>query len=113
MSRRNLLKETTENLSRYSLTPTDVRWVGGERSNWDDRSKAEFCGSWEQFAALADFDYDAGFGSEEVNSHLHVVGDDWWLERHEYDGSEWWEFKRLPVRPAEPVEMTADDLKSH
>lgn len=25
-----------------------------------------------------------------------VVGDDWWLERHEYDGSEWWEFKRLP-----------------
>jgi hypothetical protein len=25
-----------------------------------------------------------------------VVGKDWWLERHEYDGSEWWEFKTMP-----------------
>lgn len=30
---------------------------------------------------------------------LLVVGNNWWLERHNYDGSEWWEFKRLPTRP--------------
>lgn len=28
-----------------------------------------------------------------------IVGDDWWMERHEYDGSEWWEFKELPKKP--------------
>jgi len=33
---------------------------------------------------------------EEVS--LTVAGDDWWLERHGYDGSEWWEFKTLPKK---------------
>lgn len=28
-----------------------------------------------------------------------MAGDDWWLERAEYDGSEWWKFKTLPVEP--------------
>ena len=32
---------------------------------------------------------------------LLIVGDDWWLERHEYDGAEWWEFKTLPCEPFE------------
>lgn len=24
-----------------------------------------------------------------------------WLERHEYDGSEWWEYKTMPTEPFE------------
>lgn len=38
-------------------------------------------------------------GTEEVATDLLVVGDGWWLERHEYDGSEWWEHKALPAKP--------------
>ena len=32
---------------------------------------------------------------------LVVVGKDFWLERNNYDGSEWWEFKQVPVEPFE------------
>lgn len=46
-----------------------------------------------------DINYDDGFGGNEVNLSLKVVGADFWLERCEYDGSEWWEFKTLPTKP--------------
>src|SRR5690606_32307847 len=55
---------------------------------------------WENFAAVAQVtDYDPGYGAPEVATDLMVVGDDWWLTRGEYDGSEWWEFNRLPDKP--------------
>lgn len=28
-----------------------------------------------------------------------IVGKDWWLERTQYDGSEWFEFKTKPEKP--------------
>lgn len=51
------------------------------------------------FVKLANVEYDDGYGSPEVNMRLLIVGEDWWMERHEYDGSEWWEFKTMPTRP--------------
>ena len=48
---------------------------------------------------LADVEYDDGFGGQTVAKDLLVVGDGWWLERNEYDGSEWWEFRRPPQKP--------------
>jgi len=83
----NLLRETVEALTENGYSAADVRWVG-DRDHWT---------TWEQFASLADFDYDDGFGAVEIRQELLVVGSGWWLERHEYDGSEWWEFKRLPA----------------
>lgn len=41
-----------------------------------------------------DFDYDDGFGGQEVFGKIMLVTDSW-LERGEYDGSEWWEYKRV------------------
>ena len=33
-----------------------------------------------------------------------IVGDNWWLERDEYDGAEGWEFKVMPIKPnSKPV----------
>ena len=43
-------------------------------------------------------EYDSGFGAQEIASDLMIIGEDWWLERFEYDGSEHWEFKQLPLR---------------
>lgn len=51
------------------------------------------------FWKIADILYDNGFGGTEVNESLLVVGDKWWMERHEYDGSEWWEYKEHPTQP--------------
>lgn len=50
----------------------------------------------EDFIKYSNTDYDAGYGAPEVAEDLIIIGDDFWLERHEYDGSEWWEFKRMP-----------------
>jgi hypothetical protein len=41
----------------------------------------------------------------EIDMGLIVVGKDFWLERHEYDGSEWWEFKSIPMEPEETIEF--------
>lgn len=87
----NLKNETIQILHEHNKTPKDVRWVGcySYRIPTDD------------FWKLADKEYDDGYGSAEVASDLLVVGDDWWLERGEYDGSEWWEFKQMPSCPTE------------
>lgn len=85
----NLLVETVEKLIESGKSVEDVQWVGC--GQWST--------TWAAFAAVADFVYDDGFGGQEVRSGLRVVGKDWWLERAEYDGSEWWEFKTLPTQP--------------
>ena len=84
----NLLEETKEKLAVCHKTPKDVLWVGTS-----DGSEAI---TWEEFAKIADFDYDDGYGLNEIRLDLVVVGKDWWLERYEYDGSEWWVYKEHP-----------------
>lgn len=85
----NLLNETIEFLKKNGLTPNDVLWVGSKDLKTD----------WDNFANVADIDYDGGFGGQEIAQDLLIVGSDWWMERGEYDGSEWWEFKRKPQEP--------------
>ena len=89
----NLLQETIEMLRDNNKTPKDVKWVGGKGVK----------STWENFAAVANKEYDDGFGGQEVAQDLLIVGEDWWLERHEYDGSEWWEFKQLPKEPEKQI----------
>ena len=84
----NLLEETKEKLAVCHKTPKDVLWVGTS-----DGSEAI---TWDEFEKMADFDYDDGYGAAEIRMDLVVVGKDWWLERYEYDGSEWWEYKERP-----------------
>lgn len=108
MSKVNLLAQTLEILTQNGKTPADVQWVQADVGSYSKQNLISF--SWAEFAALADFNYDDGFGGAEVKTSLKVVGADWWLERGEYDGSEWWEFKTLPARaPYSPPRE--DDLK--
>ncbi len=86
----NLLTETMDFLEQCNKNPSDVRWIGSTSYGYFD---------WEYFSKIANIDYDNGFGGQEVASDLKIVGDNWWFERHEYDGSEWWEYKSLPNKP--------------
>lgn len=87
---RNLLEETIKKIEEYGHTIHEVKFVTDDDVYCD----------WEDFARDAkNYNYDTWFGSIEVNINLKVVGKDWWLERHEYDGSEWWEYKSLPMAP--------------
>lgn len=82
----NLLQETLEVLRENGKTAADVKWCGSEKT-WF---------TWDEFASVANVEYDSGYGSQKVAKDLVIVGSNWWLERHEYDGSEWWEFKTTP-----------------
>lgn len=98
----NLLQETITALEENGKTPADVMWVGtreADESMYFYGEHKPSAGSWSDFEKLADFTYDSGFGGQEIYQTLVVVGENWWLERHEYDGSEWWEYKRLPIKP--------------
>src|SRR3972149_4509217 len=85
----NLLNETIEKLKENKKTQGDVKWVGTTFG----------CITWKSFKEFANREYDSGFGGTEVNDNLMIVGDNWWLERYEYDGSEWWEYKEYPRKP--------------
>ena len=85
---KNLLNETLEKLETYNKTESDVSYVDYE---------GYF--SFEKFKKIANFEYNDGYGGNEIPMSLKIVGDNWWLERAEYDGSEWWEFKTMPLKP--------------
>jgi hypothetical protein len=70
-------------------TTEDVMWVGSR--------DGKYAISWEQFESIANVEYDAGYGGQEVVMDLVVVGHGWWLSRGEYDGSEWWNYNSPPA----------------
>lgn len=98
----NLLRETIECLSKNGKTVNDVICVINTIINtqhaYDDENKLPYGKfSWEQFKdKAAHFRYNNGFGVPEVDLSLKIVGHYWWLERAEYDGAEWWEYKSIP-----------------
>lgn len=85
----NFLEETLDILELNNRSKYDVQFVTDGQSYM----------SFEDFEELANFEYYDGYGGNEIKLNLKVVGYDFWLERHEYDGSEWWEFKQQPKKP--------------
>lgn len=107
-----LLQETIEELKDHGKTPKDVRWCGKTAWAENDYAKEEkYYFTWEEFAEVSNFEYEGGFGIKEILLDLVIAGDDFWLERHEYDGAEWWEFKTLPSRPDKKIIPTEDSLR--
>lgn len=81
----NFLAETINAIveaHQYTQTVLSVRSRDGE-----------YATSWEEFAKIADTNYDNGFGSAQIPSDLIVeFMDGTYLYRDEYDGSEAWEY---------------------
>lgn len=96
MSRRtmNLWKETIEDLKDRGYNWDDVTAVFGKnysitKENFEEIAKGT--------------DYDCGYGSQHVAEDLIVLLKDGnWLERGEYDGSEWWQLRK-PQKPPKKV----------
>lgn len=107
---KNLLEETLATIRAAGKRPEDVSYVA-----WDGAagSGGSTVGCrWSDFAPVAArINYYSGYGAQFVTPTLTVVGvDGWWLERHEYDGREWWEYKTTPPLPAEYRAPAVDDL---
>lgn len=99
----NLLTETLEDIKTSGHTTDDVAIVKLYRSGK--------CATWDEFVKIANFEYDNGWGSREINSDLVVVfNDSSWLERREYDGSEWWSWSKTPSTEDTGIKLTQQDL---
>lgn len=89
-----LYNETVLELKQNGKTPKNVLWVGSVVTGFF---------SWEHFASISQVQYFNGYGAQEVCKDLLVVGSNWWLERAEYDGSEWWEYKTVPIKNSQKI----------
>lgn len=101
----NFLEETIDVLHSYGKTEADVLWVGRDYYDYKANKDVYYKSTWKDFCSKANFKYDNGFGGTEIPMDLIIVGKDFWLERHEYDGKEWWEFKTMPKEPEEIREL--------
>lgn len=96
----NLLAETIHDIIAAHQTTDTVRYV---------RSRdGEYVASWEEFAKIADINYDNGYGSAQIPSDLIVEFiDGTYLYRDEYDGAEGWEYNQpLPSIQPDPKPIT-------
>lgn len=84
---RNLWEETNKELEVKGKSFDDVVAICGN----------DFQITKEDFEKYSNTEYDSGYGAPEVAQDLLIIGVDFWLERHEYDGAEWWEFKDMPI----------------
>ena len=83
----NLLQETIRVLNEFGKSLKDIQFVYTHEGCFVPTNGCK---------RFLDVEYDNGYGDTEIRMDLMLVGKDFWLERHEYDGSEWWEFKQLP-----------------
>ena len=92
---RNFLTETIDAIEEAGQSILGVDWVG--------TSDGKKVCSWNDFVTMADFDYDYSYGGQVIEATLVVrFKDSTWLERREYDGSEWWEYKKAPRKARKP-----------
>ena len=85
-----LIQETKDFMDALGYTKEDIQWIGG-----DDFTVPIDC-----FWNASPQFYESGYGWPEAATDLKIVfKDNTWLERAEYDGSEWWEYMKCPVMP--------------
>ena len=83
----NLLQETIKDIENSGHDASDITFIGSLDSGYS-------C-TWGEFLTLADIEYYAGYGGQEIASDLTIVfGDGSTMWRAEYDGSEWWEYSK-------------------
>jgi len=83
--KKTFLEETKEAVIKSGHAVEQVMFVGSS----DGKRRL----AWPEFAKIADFEYDSGFGAQEIAKDLIVYFvDRTYMVRNEYDGSEWWEY---------------------
>lgn len=95
----NLLQETLNVLKENGKNENDIEYVMWRNtfSKWEDWEIVYM--SFAEFKTISNKEYSNWFWGQEVQDELKIVWKDFWIERHEYDWSEWWEFKQLPTKP--------------
>ena len=98
----NAETELLEDLKDKSILCAKIHF-GDDYSDNQDRynlCKNFRAEDYEEFLKFLDRLYDNGYGGQELFGTVWLT-DGTWLERGEYDGSEWWEHKVCPEIPEE------------
>lgn len=117
----DIIKEIKDKLASKGLSLTDIKCLDLEldRSTstymlYEDNTDYDVVGTYKYeysipinstqedidavFNAISLTPYDNSYGTQELFGIIWMNNGDW-LERHEYDGSEWWEYKTCPDIP--------------
>lgn len=100
--------KATETLSAEPLVEYEVlcAWVcftENYRTNMDNAiylRKGHTREEYEEFLTKIDREYNNGYGTQELDGVIWLTNGDW-FQRHEYDGSEYWEHMTQPDIPEE------------
>lgn len=100
----NFIEETLEAIGTKEVKEFKLEFYSLDFGNGDDdiRTRADAQGTGKEalmsfFAQLPEraIEYDSGYGSQEWEGWISFQ-DGSWIERSEYDGSEWWSLKACP-----------------
>ena len=104
----NLYEEIIGILEAHNKTIADIQYIIYPKiiNNFESIYNKLYTVDINDFMEIAKrTNYDNGYGGNEIPLSLKIVGKDWWLERDEYDGSEWFEYKTLPKKPEEELSI--------
>lgn len=99
---RNLQEETLEAIRGLGKNIEDIAYCNIYYSYWRNEKDTTICIDNFDIDSL-NLKYDAGYGSQEIFGFI-VFTDNSWLQRREYDGSEWWEYFKTPERISKCIE---------
>lgn len=99
----NLKNELNNILIKNKLTLNDILWVGTR----------DYKINKQKFLDNINFQYDNGYGLRHIATDLIVVGADFYIERRDYDGSEWWHFNKIPTEPKETRDYTVFSIEQY
>ena len=96
----NLLEETIQAIEKSGHSIEDIHHVvvKDKEASFLKNVPVSIATTWDTFVEMAkNFNYYSGYGNEAVWVYSRVVFNDRsYLERAEYDGSEWWRFIDIP-----------------
>lgn len=101
---KNLYKELIDILTENNKTINNIEWIGTDKHIV---STTDFLNIAKQT------NYESGFGAQKVAKDLLIVGNDFWIMREQYDGSEWFEFYSMPTKPVKKLDINCLDVSKH
>lgn len=97
-ARDEFIKHVGDNKIKCANLYKDFDWGSEDYESWHRLRVGYSAKEYEDFLKSLDFYYDNGYGGQELFGTIWYE-DGSWSERGEYDGSEWWEYKRVPDIP--------------
>lgn len=92
----NIIQEIKNRLEENNFKEDDILWIGSE--------DGQYAMGWNDFQEkFEDIEYDQGYGAQEIASDLvMVMSNGTYFSRSEYDGSEGWDYHKIPVKTDNP-----------